>query len=68
MRTSRDVYKNALGALIQLSQNEQSREFIAAHGLTLWSGYDYDRQEWVHEGKKDTRTLEELRASIAVNN
>lgn len=30
----------------------------------LWSGYDYEKQEWVYEGKKDTRTLEELQASI----
>jgi len=28
----------------------------------LWNGYDYEKQEWVFEGKKDTRSLEELRA------
>ena len=30
----------------------------------LWNGYDYEKQEWVFEGKKDTRTLGELRAAI----
>lgn len=30
----------------------------------LWNVYDYKNQYWVHEGKRDTRTLEELQASI----
>lgn len=30
----------------------------------LWNGYDYDKQYWVFEGKRDTRTLEELQATF----
>ena len=30
----------------------------------LWNGYDYDKQEWVFEGKKDTRTLEEIQEAV----
>ena len=31
----------------------------------LWNGYDYERQYWVFEGNRDTRTLEELADSYA---
>ena len=64
-RTSRDVYINPLGKFIMLRQSEQSLEFIKEQGLKLWKGYDYNKQEWVFEGKKDTRTLEELREARA---
>ena len=30
----------------------------------LWKGYDYKNQYWVFEGKKDIRTLEEIRKAI----
>lgn len=30
----------------------------------LWNGYDYEKQFWVFEGKRDTRTLEELQATF----
>ena len=30
----------------------------------LWNGYDYQNQCWVHEGKPDTRTIEELQNAI----
>jgi len=33
----------------------------------LWKGYDYKNQYWVFEGKKDTRTLEELRKATKKN-
>lgn len=64
MRTSKDQFINPLGQLINLGQNEQSREFIKEHGLKLWNGYDYDRQMWIRNGAEDTRTIEELRADI----
>ena len=69
MRTSKDVYKNPLGRLITLLNNsEQSDEFIKAHGLKLWNGYDYKNQYWVHNGERDTRTLDELKAEMAAKN
>lgn len=61
MRTSKDIYVNSLGQFILLGQNEQTREFIKKKKLKIWSGFDYDKQEWIFEGKKDTRTLEELK-------
>ena len=67
MRTSKDEYINPLGQLIQLGQSEQSLDFIKANGLKIYNGYDYVNQCWVHNGERDTRTIEELRASIAAN-
>lgn len=62
MRTSRDEYINPLGRLIMLHNNShQSTEFIKEHKLKLYNGYDYENQYWVHNGKRDTRTLEELK-------
>lgn len=29
-------------------------------GSVLWNGYDYGKQQWVHNGAKDERTPEEL--------
>lgn len=60
MRTSKDIYRLRTGELVAVSPSEQP-----PHGATLWSGYDYTAQCWVYEGKRDTRTLEELRASMA---
>ena len=58
MRTSKDIYKLADGRLKGISQDEQPPE-----GATLWCGYDYSRQCWIFEGKKDERTLEQVRAA-----
>jgi len=59
MRTSKDEYKLSSGEIIALSQNEQPPE-----NAKIWNGYDYKNQYWVYQGKKDTRTLEELRKTI----
>jgi len=56
MRTSKDIYKMANGKLLSFDQMTEIPQ-----GATIWSGYDYENQEWVFEGKKDTRTLEELK-------
>ena len=58
MRTSKDIWKLQSGELIALSQNEAPPE-----GATVYSGYDYQKQQWMYEGKVDTRTLAELKAS-----
>ena len=59
MRTSKDLYCLISGEIVAVSLDEKAPE-----GATLWQGYDYERQFWVFEGKKDERTLEELRAVI----
>ena len=64
MRTSKDEYINPLGLKILLGQNEQSEEFIKTNRLKLYNGYDYQNQCWIHNGERDTRTLEELKAAI----
>lgn len=56
MRTSHDIYKLPDGSLVAIDGMTEPPQ-----GSTLWKGYDYDKQEWVFEGKKDTRTLEQLR-------
>lgn len=40
-------------------------EEVVKDGGVLWNGYDYKKQEWVYQGQKDVRTLEELRAAIS---
>lgn len=59
MRISKDLYKLENGVIVSVGQNE-----TAPINSKLWCGYDYVAQLWVFEGKKDTRTLEELKASI----
>lgn len=66
MRTSKDEYINPLGQKIQLSQNEQSLDFIKANGLKIYNGYDYNKQCWIFNGERDTRTLEELKQALKV--
>ena len=61
MRTSKDIYRLASGQFLAVSQSEQPPK-----GSKLWQGYDYERQYWVFEGKQDTRTLEELRKTKAL--
>ena len=59
MRTSKDLYKLITGEIIELNQNQEPPA-----GSTLFTGYDYNAQRWMYQGKPDTRTLEELQASI----
>ena len=59
MRFSKDQYRLQDGRIVGVSQSEEAPE-----GATLWNGYDYVKQEWVFEGKKDERTIEELKAAI----
>lgn len=60
MRTSKDQYKLPSGEIVSISQMERPPQ-----GAVIWNGYDYQNQVWVFQGKKDTRTLEELKASIS---
>ena len=40
-------------------------EYRIVNGVRiLWNGYDYVMQCWVFEGKRDTRTLEELQEAM----
>lgn len=57
MRISKDIYKLKNGKLIAISQSMKPPK-----DSKLWSGFNYHLQEWWFEGKKDTRTIEELRA------
>jgi hypothetical protein len=59
MRTSNDEYKTKEGDIISISQDT-----IPPEGAIVWNGYDYKNQMWVFEGKKDTRTIEELKLSL----
>lgn len=59
MRTSHDIYKLPDGSTVAIDGMTPPPV-----GATLWKGYDYDQQFWVWEGKRDTRTLDELRADI----
>jgi len=59
MRTSKDEYVLLTGEIVAVSQSEQPPQ-----GARIWNGYDYQKQFWVHEGERDTRTLEELRATL----
>lgn len=59
MRTSRDEYKLPNGNIVAISQMEKPPE-----GSVIWNGYDYVNQFWVYNGKKDVRTLEELKIAI----
>ena len=61
MRTSMDEYKTKEGTIVAVSQDEEP-----PINSKLWKGYDYTNQEWVFEGKKDIRTLEELRNAMNI--
>lgn len=63
-RVSCDQYRLPNGIIVNCTSAAIESE-ILKDGGTLWNGYDYRKQEWVYQGKKDTRTLEELRASLA---
>lgn len=55
MRFSIDQWKLKDGSIIIA--------FKAPKNAVLWRGYDYKNQYWIFEGKKDTRTLEEIKRS-----
>jgi len=55
MRTSNDEYRLPDNTIISINQNTQPPK-----NAVIWNGYDYQNQYWVLQGKRDTRTLEEL--------
>ena len=59
MRTSKDICKLPDGRLMEVDHTTDRPE-----NAVIWNGYDYDKQQWIYNGKKDTRTLEELRLGI----
>lgn len=61
MRISNDIYKTKEGNLISINQMQEPPQ-----NSTLWQGYDYSKQCWMFEGKKDTRTLEELKNQLKI--
>ena len=60
MRTSKDIYQLKNKKLVAVGQGVEPPE-----GSKLWIGYNYQLQEWWFEGKKDVRTLTEIRTAIA---
>ena len=48
--------------LVSVDQTNEAPE-----GSQLFTGYNYNTQEWYFKGKPDTRTLEELKASMPMN-
>lgn len=59
MRTSNDIYKLLDGTFVSIDQMTEPPQ-----GAVIWKGYDYTNQYWVHNGQKDTRTLEQLSDAI----
>lgn len=57
-RMSCDQYRTVDGKVVEVSGMDRPPV-----GAILWNGYDYNKQEWVFEGKKDTRSLEQLQAA-----
>ena len=55
MRFSIDQWKLKDGSIIIA--------FKAPRNAVFWTGYDYKNQYWVFEGKKDTRTIKEIKRS-----
>lgn len=58
-RQSKDEYILPTGEIIAVSCAEQP-----PRSAMLYNGYNYDTQEWWYKGAKDTRTIEELQASM----
>lgn len=54
-----DEYKTKDGKIVAVSQSDAPPE-----GSRIWNGYDYQNQFWVFHGKRDTRTIAELRQAI----
>jgi len=63
MRRGKDEYKTRAGRIVVVSLDEEPPP-----GSTLWNGYNYTTQQWIHHGEKDTRTIQELRAEIDLTN
>jgi len=63
MRTSKDEYRTLDGHIVVVSQDEKP-----PINSKIWNGYDYDKQEWIYKGEKDTRTIQELRSEITQTN
>lgn len=59
MRTSSDIYKLKNGKFVAIDQNKKPPK-----DSKLWSGYNYNLQEWWFKGRKDIRTLKELRKAM----
>lgn len=64
-RLSCDQYRLPNGVIVNCTSAKIEAEILKDGGV-LWNGYDYKKQEWIYQGKKDTRTLEELRESISL--
>lgn len=54
-RVSCDQYRLPDGTLVDVPLDT-----FPPNGATLWKGYDYNKQCWVFEGKRDTRSIDEL--------
>jgi len=59
MRTSSDEYILPSGEIIAVNQTTEP-----PLNAKLYNGYDYVNQYWVFKGQRDTRTLEQLKASL----
>lgn len=59
MRTSNDEYKLPNGEIVSINQMTKPPQ-----GAIIQNGYDYEKQCWIHNGRKDTRTPKQLQASI----
>ena len=59
MRTSNDVWKLADGTLVSFNQDTQPPE-----GASVYDGYDYKEQCWIHRGARDTRPIEVLKRAM----
>lgn len=60
MRTSKDIYRLKNGDLVAIDQVTEPPE-----GSHLYTGYNYDLQEWWFRGEKDTRSFDEISNTIA---
>lgn len=65
-RTSCDQYKLPNGIIVNITKAEHL-DHVLKDGATLWNGYNYDTQQWYHNGAPDTRTLEELTEAMGMN-
>ncbi len=63
MRKSSDIYKLSNGKLVIINLDTRPPA-----NATLWRGYDYDNQFWVFEGKRDCRSLSEIKKYDTRNN
>ena len=59
MRTSQDEYIFVDGTIVSISQDKEPPK-----GAKIYNGYDYKKQYWVYKGKKDIRTIEELKKEL----